>query len=354
MFLLEDIRKIYTALNDEISRHLYIARLSFSVSDDLRYMIDIPPTYRNLNADIELFAQLICKNTRKRKVIFGAGDNGKNIAEMYSDLGFFAFIDNYRTDTVDSRTALPIYSLERYKREFGLEDSYFIVSVSNRGAAESILNQLLENDVRRQDIVMSVVDYRNNTSQYFDFFVPNEHESFVDCGCYDGATVFRFVGWCGSLGYDNIWSFEPDKGSYEKCRKVLQGVPNCTLYPYGTSDVKKEVCFMADGTEGARIVTESEIYNQNVQKVTTVSLDEMLCKERITYIKMDIEGAEYEALKGASHIIKAQKPRLAISIYHQPEQCILIPKLLLELRPDYKLYIRQYGLFGNETILYAE
>ena len=83
-------------------------------------------------------------------------------------------------------------------------------------------------------------------------------------------------------------------------------------------------------------------------------MDEFLQNERVTFIKMDIEGAEYDALKGAEHIIRTQKPRLAISIYHDKNHIVDIPALLLSFREDYRFYIRHYSLLGNETVLYGE
>ena len=85
-----------------------------------------------------------------------------------------------------------------------------------------------------------------------------------------------------------------------------------------------------------------------------IRLDEFLKGERVTLMKMDIEGAEYDALKGAEYIIKTQKPRLAISIYHDKNHIVDIPALLLSFRSDYKFYIRHYSLLSNETVLYAE
>jgi hypothetical protein len=68
---------------------------------------------------------------------------------------------------------------------------------------------------------------------------------------------------------------------------------------------------------------------------------------------MDIEGAELNALKGAEQIIKRYKPKLAICIYHKPEDIWTIPNLLLEFVPDYQFYIRHYSLTCFETVLYA-
>ena len=110
---------------------------------------------------------------------------------------------------------------------------------------------------------------------------------------------------------------------------------------------------MANGYENAKIVNSANSAD-NLQTIEGISLDEFLQNERVTFIKMDIEGAEYDALKGAEHIIRTQKPRLAISIYHDKNHIVDIPALLLSFREDYRFYIRHYSLLGNETVLYGE
>ncbi|MCL1983378.1 MAG: FkbM family methyltransferase, partial [Clostridiales bacterium] len=72
-----------------------------------------------------------------------------------------------------------------------------------------------------------------------------------------------------------------------------------------------------------------------------------------TYIKMDIEGAELMALKGAENIIRSHKPKLAISAYHKPEDVYTLPMLIRSYRNDYKFYLRHYTNSLNETVLYA-
>ena len=83
-----------------------------------------------------------------------------------------------------------------------------------------------------------------------------------------------------------------------------------------------------------------------------VSLDSCIT-DKVTFIKMDIEGAELNALKGSREIIKKYKPRLAVSVYHKKEDLIEIPLYIKELVPEYKLYIRHYSNAAIETVLYA-
>ena len=88
--------------------------------------------------------------------------------------------------------------------------------------------------------------------------------------------------------------------------------------------------------------------------IETVALDEVLAGKKITFLKMDVEGAEYDALLGAEKLIKECRPRMAISIYHKPEDIITIPDLILKMNPDYRITFRHYGLDDLETIMYVE
>ena len=85
-----------------------------------------------------------------------------------------------------------------------------------------------------------------------------------------------------------------------------------------------------------------------------IALDEIVKDENITFIKMDIEGSELKALEGARNTIIRNKPKLAICIYHKPEDIIEVPFYLLSLVPEYKFYIRHYSSCLWETVLYAE
>lgn len=68
---------------------------------------------------------------------------------------------------------------------------------------------------------------------------------------------------------------------------------------------------------------------------------------------MDIEGVELEALKGCKNTIMHDRPKLAISVYHRPEDIIEIPMYIKTLLPDYNLYMRHYSFYDGETVLYA-
>ena len=75
--------------------------------------------------------------------------------------------------------------------------------------------------------------------------------------------------------------------------------------------------------------------------------------QRVTYIKMDVEGSELESLKGAKRTILKDRPKLAICIYHKPEDMLTLPLYIKSLVPEYKLYLRHHSGTESETVLYA-
>ena len=86
--------------------------------------------------------------------------------------------------------------------------------------------------------------------------------------------------------------------------------------------------------------------------ITSVPLDEVL-KEPATFIKMDIEGAEYNALLGAEQMIRQHHPRLAICVYHSLEDYIRIPLLIRSFYHGYQFYFRHHSVTSGESVFYA-
>ena len=106
--------------------------------------------------------------------------------------------------------------------------------------------------------------------------------------------------------------------------------------------------------KGPSSIVDNETKYKN--KILTLSIDDLVCNEnieKVDFIKMDIEGAESKALKGATKTIKKYKPKLAISAYHKHDDLYRLPKQILSLRSDYKFYLDYYTIIGDEIILYA-
>lgn len=112
--------------------------------------------------------------------------------------------------------------------------------------------------------------------------------------------------------------------------------------------IEKGTKYFNAGHQGTSRVSES---GDNVIYVD--SLDNILDKKPVTFIKMDIEGSELPSLKGSSKIISAKHPKLAICIYHSDSDMLEIPEYILKNYPFYSLFIRHYSHYLAETVLYA-
>lgn len=118
----------------------------------------------------------------------------------------------------------------------------------------------------------------------------------------------------------------------------------------GISNVNGIVAFL----ENEELRGSSAIDKSGNTEIEVVRLDDFIpSDEKITFIKMDIEGAEIDALNGCKNILQKYKPKLAICIYHKPDDLWEIPLLIKRLVPDYKIYVRHYSNYLWETVCYA-
>lgn len=196
--------------------------------------------------------------------------------------------------------------------------------------------------------------------QYYpdDLFRLSPNECIVDCGAYTGDTLESFADFTeGSFGsYD---AYELDKTNYEalldtaaKLKAAVRGDIRC--HNYGVFSENRDISYGRDSaSESYSIYNESD-----TEKARVVRLDDhiktYLPKDNITFLKMDIEGAEMNALKGAEHIIQEQHPKLAICVYHRPEDLWNIPLYINALNPEYHLYMRHHATcYVAETVCYA-
>ncbi len=200
-------------------------------------------------------------------------------------------------------------------------------------------------------------------NQYFDTEIIHlqPDEVFVDLGAYIGDTWEQFLFACHGK-YEKAHLFELDPNIYRRLMKCVgerfagphggEGIVQC--YPYGVSDQAGVVQFtMGESNSTVLSHAEDQSINTNICSGKCVRLDDILKNERVTFIKMDVEGAEQGALRGAAELIKKQKPKLAISIYHSPEDMLEIPVYLKTLVPEYQIYIRHYTDLMYETVCYA-
>ncbi|GAU75656.1 FkbM family methyltransferase [Fusibacter sp. 3D3] len=196
----------------------------------------------------------------------------------------------------------------------------------------------------------SLFSVPNNAIQYFveDIKFSKSYQRFIDCGAYDGDTALMLKKLKGKV--EKVAYFEPEIKNFNKLviNTQNQEIADEEIYfPCGVWN-KADVLKFNSG-----IQSSSSISEEGIAHIQCLSIDEALRGFCPTFIKMDIEGAEYKALLGAEKNIRAYTPDLAISIYHKIEDMWEIPYLIKQINPKYKFYLRCHGLHGMETILYA-
>lgn len=193
------------------------------------------------------------------------------------------------------------------------------------------------------------IDYLNDfefkiKSQYFENFINlNEDASFIDGGGFDGETTKLFTQFYPK--YKHIYYFEPTEQSFINSIENLIGIERISFKKNGLWDKKETLIFNSTLGSANKISIEGNV------SIEAVSIDEVIDKP-VDYIKMDIEGAEYNALLGAKKYIEKYKPKLAICVYHNQSDFIRIPNLVLQFNQDYKIYLRHYTQGVFETVMY--
>jgi FkbM family methyltransferase len=173
-------------------------------------------------------------------------------------------------------------------------------------------------------------------------------------GCWGDSTLY-FAHEAGKKGRVYVFEFIPSNLKImEKNFNLNPKIkPSIEIINQPIWDVSNKSLYYTDNGPGSRVSFEKT--GQNVQ-IKTLTIDDMVKQKkpnRIDFIKMDIEGAEQNALKGAINTIKAFKPKLAIAVYHSYDDLIKIPKYLNNLNLGYKFYIAHYTIHSEETILFA-
>lgn len=186
--------------------------------------------------------------------------------------------------------------------------------------------------------------------EYFDSEVMDLscEEVFLDGGVFNGDTAREFFR-CTGGRFRHYYGFEIDAENYRQAAKNLMGIEQVTLIQKGLWSNETELRF------NANLAASSKLSELGDEKAQVTSLDSFFTEisDKPTLIKLDIEGAEKEALLGAENIIRCVKPKLAICAYHKPEDIYELAKLLEEYDVDYKFALRHYSDTLLDTVLYA-
>ena len=341
--MFDDTREIYKRFVDSESRHIFLNRFLYSALGDLQYiknMIQGTGWWRQLSS--------VLQNLHDRVFIFGAGGCGRDFLIWLDHCE--GFIDNNEAIQGKYLDGKKVYSLNEVIDEYG--NKPHMIVIANYLHHAEIKQQCVQAGIpgdRIVDIGSLIEDMMH--AQYFDLpdLRRDDAEVFVDVGGLNGATVLGFIKWCQGK-YRHIYCFEPDAKSLSVCEASLSALideGNVTLIGKGVGSVQGKARFQSADRGMSSISVDGNV------EIEVTRLDDALCDTRVTFVKMDIEGAAMDALRGAEQVIRRDRPKLAISVYHRMEDIVKIPALLLDFQPNYTFYLRHYSLSSGETVLYA-
>ena len=301
----------------------------------------------------------------------------KKTKELISELKLFSEKEIYE-HIIEKLKMVPVdtqESISKFLDNFSFWGS-FHPTENDFSTLERLSKFLKENSEKFEKMYQSLEDYRSKKifyailnnwynydfinleqvmekcfSHYFDLdIIPScQEEVFVDLGAFNGDTVEDFIKIYGD-NYKKIYAYEMTEQSMRELKERVKNYPRIIYEQKAVSD---EV-----GMGSIKIHEISTSSNQleleEIGEIEVTSLDDDI-NEKITMIKMDIEGSELKALKGAeNHIIK-DRPKLLLSVYHGYEELLILWEYLEKLDLSYHYYLRYYGgpIFPTEIVLFA-
>ncbi|WP_157735184.1 FkbM family methyltransferase [Desulfovibrio sp. G11] len=194
------------------------------------------------------------------------------------------------------------------------------------------------------------------------FQLPRLNDVVVDAGAYCGDSLEKFL-FSHDAHIQTYYAFEPDDRYFAalltRCQRLVREwalneetlvpVKNC-LSRYNGSGVLRNWNLAGGGS--ALLSADAPVWGQS-STVDVTTIDTFFAHKEVTFIKADIEGAEYDMLLGAQETICRCKPRLAISLYHNPSDMYRIPLLLKNFAVNYQFAFHHYSPTWGDSLLYA-
>lgn len=348
----------------------------------------------------------------KNLVLFGAGPLGKGILAGLRKAGIepLAFADNNRSLWGRQVMGLPVLSPTQSAEQYG-KTACFVVTIyqgssarhqlaslgCQRVAACALLlwkyadifipqcglelphrfpeqaasirkcyalldDELSRREVREQLLWRYWLDFSALSSPcdakdtYFppDLLSPVADEVFVDCGSFDGDSIRSFNGHWGGA-FRHAFAFEPDptnRSALASNMAVMGIADRVTVMPYAVGNTNGQVSFAANSSASSHITGAAAAADAS-STIDCRRLDDIEWPLTPTYIKMDIESAEPEAIAGGTELLRRHQPVLAICTYHRSEHLWDIPNLIYSIAPQYHIFLRRYAEESWEGVCYA-
>lgn len=189
------------------------------------------------------------------------------------------------------------------------------------------------------------------SKRYFDPAItgPLSDGIYLDCGSFRGDTAEGYLAVTGEC-HGKIICCEPDPRNYSQlCRTIERlGVKDAVLHNKAVWSHQGSMHFQTVSALSGVISDEGEM------AIEADTIDHMIGNEKLGFLKIEVNGSEYEALLGGTYTIQRDQPLITVSVYHNTEDLIRIPLLLKGLNPDYRLFLRYYGLRSlTDIVCYA-
>jgi FkbM family methyltransferase len=250
-------------------------------------------------------------------------------------------------------------------------DAFFVVS--NKDRISHVRNNLLSDDRSRltYDAILKTMLTGDNSycvlvmegNQYFALpeFVKIGNDHFVDAGAYVGDTLEKFI-WTYGGYFAKIYAFEPGEPQLAAMKHRVERL--CREWAISKTNIICEEAGLADKNSDLTINMSNVLANttlssdcigddKQVGSICCYSLDNYLAGRPATFIKADIEGMELAMLHGAKETIRKYKPKMALSIYHNPAHIIEIAEYVNCLAPEYCMAVRHHSPIFAESVLYC-
>lgn len=298
---------------------------------------------KELISELKLFSEKEIYEHIKEKLKMVPVDTQESISKFLDNFSFWGSFHPTENDfsTLERLSKFLKENSEKFEKMYQSLEDY-----RSKKVFYAILNNWYNYDFINLEQVMEKC-----FSHYFDLdIIPScQEEVFVDLGAFNGDTVEDFIKIYGD-NYKKIYAYEMTEQSMRELKERVKNYPRIIYEQKAVSD---EV-----GMGSIKIHEISTSSNQleleEIGEIEVTSLDDDI-NEKITMIKMDIEGSELKALKGAeNHIIK-DKPKLLLSVYHGYEELLTLWEYLEKLDLSYHYYLRYYGgpIFPTEIVLFA-
>ncbi len=230
---------------------------------------------------------------------------------------------------------VPVFGDEIFNRDFIIKNksridaAYSLIDDESKRIYEGCISFVFGGELK------DLKDVTTGKDEVFSNILKlSENESFLDLGAYRGDTVEEFLHYTGGK-YEHIIALEPDRRSFKKLSLFVENMKNVTAVQKAVSDRDGVAYFnSAAGRQSS--------FSDKGESIETVTVDTLCNDVNITYIKMDVEGAENEAISGAVKTLSECKPKLNIALYHRSEDIFSLLLKIHSINPKYKFYIRRH------------